>query len=419
MPRVFSPWALTGPTRCALKVGENFSGGIKARSWNADPPEIFKIFISLFQISLLFFRRNKRNIVNILPGGLLPALRMKPTGMPKNGPVGRMDFRFTLPEQDPTTCEAWRVKFNEHLMELLKKWIYQLEHSRPMEHEDGPNIHFQGTISLKTKIRPKQLARSLNKVFPGIRMERASTNGLLALSKYCMKKEGRLDGPWADKPLYNPEEDCWDESKWPQWMTDVTKMLRTEKADRRIHWHVDYKGSSGKTEWAKMLEYEGQACYLGYEKNDGVKYMVCEAGQQPAYIFDLTRTKPKDMALEDLYAELEVIKGGLVKTSKWKGGRLLAPKPHVIVLANFKPMSSRLSKDRWNIIDITDPEWFNSDDGKKFVEETNWRVKVAEAKALIKKDKEMKLIKKAQAIREANMDKEVARQSVFATMDTD
>jgi len=49
------------------------------------------------------------------------------------------------------------------------------------------------------------------------------------------------------------------------------------------------------------------------------------------------------------YAALESIKDGLVVNTKYETGYKVFNPPHVIVFANFPPVTRHLSRDRWNI----------------------------------------------------------------------
>lgn len=52
---------------------------------------------------------------------------------------------------------------------------------------------------------------------------------------------------------------------------------------------------------------------------------------------------------------IEEIKNGIFFNSKYESSMVIYNSPHVICFANFKPQEYKLSKDRWNILDVNEP----------------------------------------------------------------
>jgi len=61
-------------------------------------------------------------------------------------------------------------------------------------------------------------------------------------------------------------------------------------------------------------------------------------------IFDLPRSLEDNM--NEIYSSMESLKNGSFLSTKYKSVRKGFPSPHVITIANFKPDSDKLSKDR-------------------------------------------------------------------------
>jgi len=65
-------------------------------------------------------------------------------------------------------------------------------------------------------------------------------------------------------------------------------------------------------------------------------------------IFGYARSKENYIS----YEALEEIKDGLFFSGKYESGMVCINPPHVVVLCNFAPDESKLSKDRWVIKNI-------------------------------------------------------------------
>jgi len=344
----------TGPLwpLCRTKF---FWGSRGALRWNVKLPQtpfIFSsgvlsflahLFLGLFRIEVDFIRWLTRRHLNMAP---------RKTKAYMQSQVYIVDFRFTFPEQDPTLHEGWVALINEYFVPLCKRWCFQVEHSRPLEHEDGPNIHIQGFGSLSVKERPRTIAVRLNKHLPGIRVSAASTAGCVALRKYTQKEEGRLYGPWCDPSNYKGD-DLWAEEKMPRWQQDLIKILRGPVQERVIYWHYDPEGGQGKSKFRKWASMNLNAVCIDYDTTSNIRMHAINGGIRKVYIVNLTRAKPKDIGSGDLYSALESIKDGHVISGKYKGNELLMMPPHVVVFANDKPADGMWTHDRCTLIEMS------------------------------------------------------------------
>ena len=143
-------------------------------------------------------------------------------------------------------------------------------------------------------------------------------------------------------------------SKLSNWQFEVFNLLKNQ-SERKVLWVVDEQGDKGKTWFSKFMMYmynyfvcDGtldcrDLCYILPDKFHGI-------------IFDLCRT----MQSEFKYTVLESVKNGHVMSGKYEGKqRIFDPVP-VAVLANFLPDVSKLSADRWEIIELGSGQYINA-----------------------------------------------------------
>ena len=87
---------------------------------------------------------------------------------------------------------------SNYFNKIAKKFIFQLEKCPTSE-----TPHYQCYVNLKTKKRQHEMCKMFNSEgFTGADIKPASENGKETLKNYCMKETTRMDGPWADKPIY-------------------------------------------------------------------------------------------------------------------------------------------------------------------------------------------------------------------------
>lgn len=75
------------------------------------------------------------------------------------------------------------------------------------------------------------------------------------------------------------------------------------------------------------------------------KYREEEKKNPKVIIYDIARTSQEYVA----YGLLEKLKNGLLFSGKYETARILIPRVHVFVFANFPPNELKMSADRWNV----------------------------------------------------------------------
>lgn len=115
--------------------------------------------------------------------------------------------------------------------------------------------------------------------------------------------------------------------------------------DRKILWIVDEKGGEGKTYFGKWLESQKNAFFI----QNGKSQDIAQAYRKQKYVvMDYTRD------YEDYinYSVLESFKNGRIFAPKYESKVIKMTPAKVICFSNWMPDQTKLSTDRWKIIEI-------------------------------------------------------------------
>lgn len=118
-----------------------------------------------------------------------------------------------------------------------------------------------------------------------------------------------------------------------------------DQNDRQILWVYDRHGNTGKTWLAKWLVANVQAFYTVNAKVADIAYAY---NNEDYFIMDLTRS----MEGRVNYGILESMKNGILFSAKYTSKQKIFVPPQVLVLANFMPDETKLSQDRWDILNV-------------------------------------------------------------------
>lgn len=135
------------------------------------------------------------------------------------------------------------------------------------------------------------------------------------------------------------------------WQETLNGVLRREPLKRIIHFVVDVRGNAGKSWFVDYFSslHERVLTILPGKKADMI-YAFATCGFTPRVIFvDCPRSKQGDYIQYDF---LEELKNGRIFNSKYESSMLRFEPPHVVVCMNEKPDMSKLSEDRYDIIEI-------------------------------------------------------------------
>lgn len=135
---------------------------------------------------------------------------------------------------------------------------------------------------------------------------------------------------------------------WKEWQQDLLDELDGVPHPRKIIVVVDKEGNKGKSYLSSYLLTQG-ALLSDTTKKADIAYAMLK---QRIVIFDLARHQQDHIN----WGTIEALKNGNMFSPKYMSKCKIFRVPHVVVMMNDYPDTSRLSEDRWDIRDISDKQ---------------------------------------------------------------
>lgn len=254
----------------------------------------------------------------------------------------------------------WFIPVTDTWMDAKSKFINWLKFIQAatavFQLEAAPTtgaLHIQANVKLKEKKRSKTLARGSNVLLWGVEISEASIEGQMELSNYVMKATTRVQGPWGWPIDIYKGQDLYVEPR--PWQRTLEEYILKTPDRREIVWIQNSTGNAGKSQFVKKMCWAHGATYLAYARTEN---LIATAAQKisECYLVDLSKSMPKDIGKNDLYAALEQIKNGMLLNTKFAVKTVFFNPPHVLVFSNFKPAYQAMSADRWRVMHITE-DW--------------------------------------------------------------
>lgn len=221
--------------------------------------------------------------------------------------------------------------------------------------------HLQGLIHFNPKKRFEQI-RTLF-------LDRAHIEpckSVPASVAYCSKADTRVAGtephrygpvpeprPRGDAPRLCPERlqvvPATALYPWQKYLVDIAQ---SPVDDRAVWWVWEPHGGAGKSAIAKYLVVHHGALFVSGRGTDilcAIALVNKTTGEWPELcIIDV----PRENANAVSFSTIEKLKNGLAFSSKYESGMLVFPPMHLIIFANAPPDLTKLSIDRWHIIEL-------------------------------------------------------------------
>lgn len=242
--------------------------------------------------------------------------------------------------------------YSEQEYEDLKEWAQGHKYIIGKEVGKEGTSHLQGYIYTKNPIR----LSTLLKINKRIHWEKAKGNIQQNLD-YC-SKDGEYETNFKPKTKeldFEEElnkrliEEYYSDVIWRPWQQEMIDLIESKPDSRTINWIIDEVGNSGKSFLTKYLALKHTVIIADGKKDNvfnQVRRMLKEEKKEfRIVILDIPRSSEGYIN----YGVLEQLKNGLVYSGKYEGGLCIFDNVHVIVFANFEPLLSQFSEDRWNI----------------------------------------------------------------------
>lgn len=141
---------------------------------------------------------------------------------------------------------------------------------------------------------------------------------------------------------------------WKPWQQNVINLLNQKPDTRTINWIWEENGNVGKSYLCKYISMKYDSIICTGKTNDIFNQLLQwrqknpDELQTPPCIIDV----PRSEFCHINYAAIEQLKNGFVFSGKYEGGKYHGLAPHIFIFANSPPTESKLSCDRWNVIQV-------------------------------------------------------------------
>ncbi|UOF78643.1 rep protein [Circoviridae sp.] len=222
-----------------------------------------------------------------------------------------------------------------------KKYIFQEETGK-----QGTK-HLQGSVSFIKKYRWKEL-KEIHTPYQEIHWE--VTKNSKKADEYCCKEDTRTGRvfEFSKKNLFRRTKSKFEDIRPRE---DILETISKEPDNRTINWFWSDEGGLGKTSTVAYVEHNYNNVCVANGKGADIKNSVISHLEENE-LDVLFITVPRCAEGYVSYSVIEEIKDGLIYSGKYEGGFANIEHPHVVVISNFPPDTSKLSEDRWNIVEI-------------------------------------------------------------------
>jgi hypothetical protein len=230
------------------------------------------------------------------------------------------------------------------LSEFCKEGEFQKEISADTEYK-----HYQGRVSLKSKLTLSQLVKATPVSLKGIHWSPTSNSHTEDMD-YVSKEYTRCDGPWNlanDEPDYIPRQ-IREISNLYSWQEQIIEKIKVWDT-RSINLLYCQHGNIGKSTLVGYVRaYKlGRALPPVNDYKDMMR-MVCDTPTAKAYFIDMPRALKKDK-LYGFYTAIESLKDGYAYDDRYTFKEKIFDCPNIWIFSNTLPDRELLSQDRWKI----------------------------------------------------------------------
>lgn len=219
-------------------------------------------------------------------------------------------------------------------------WMNQIEYGELDETTQGVG---QGLLDIRNRINNGESLKQISYT--------ATDEKTLRYTLMYNKALTELERNVRHQSMKDKLQKQYEDVVWNKLQTKLLNILKEEPDKRKVHWVYDEVGNSGKSFLAKYLSITQDTFYTTGGKITDNQFAY---NGERNVIIDLARTNVDN--LDHIYTIIEQFKNGHYLSTKYQSETKIFEIPHIIVMANFKPDTDKLSKDRWDIINTAEQQ---------------------------------------------------------------
>lgn len=256
-------------------------------------------------------------------------------------------------------AQRWPFTYNnypENWSALMAPGLQGCKWVAGYEVGDSGTPHLQGYVEFPVKVRPIGYKGFPKEIHWGDDKGKPAKGTRDDNVNYCLKDGNPAGGNLKKKICMDMTDDyvikLEDMYPWGRELVERVADCLPDKLDRTIIWIWSTEGKMKKTETARYLAHYHDACVI----QGGRRHVLANAYKRPAPIYMLLVPRTDEGFVS--YASIELLKDGLYMSAfgTEATGSVNRKKPWVIIFANFPPDRSAMSEDRWEVINVDEPE---------------------------------------------------------------
>lgn len=249
-----------------------------------------------------------------------------------------------LPKR-PNQLKNWCFTYNNYKMEDLETLETKFKDiciNYCFQQEKGANgtPHLQGAISLKKEMRWSEFGLPDTIHWEPMHCSKKAF-------AYCCKEETRDGKVFTNMKIPEPPEPLQTVTELREWQKKALALFENRADDRTINWIWEEKGGVGKSVLAKYLFDNRNVVFISGGRTQDCMMAILQAkiiDSKTIVIFNIPRAHRNKIG----YDCMEMIKDGLIFSSKYEVASRRFNAPHILVFANFPPdKENTLSLDRF------------------------------------------------------------------------
>lgn len=252
----------------------------------------------------------------------------------------------------PNQLKYWCFTYNNYKVEDLETLETKFKEICVVycfQQEKGENgtPHLQGAIHLKKEMRWSEFGLPDGIHWEPMRDQKGAF-------EYCRKEDTRDGKVFTNMKIPEPPEPLVVITALREWQKQVVTWFDESADDRTINWIWEETGGVGKSVLAKYLYDNKNVVFISGGRTQDIMMAIKEhkvIDSKTIVVFNIPRAHKKKIS----YESLEMIKDGLIFSSKYEVSARRFNAPHILVFANFPPDKiDTLSLDRFKEYNIVD-----------------------------------------------------------------